>query len=411
MTRGYAIALAGCLALAGFADVVLGPGPFLLATFAVTALAVVALVRPDRRWSVPAAAGSLLLTAASVSVVPWAGAGFGLAEAGALVLLVVASTRRSEGWRGWVVTGLAALAVPVLPYRLGASEDSPVLASGLVVVVAVAVAVGSSLRGADAARRAAVTAVRRSEREEVARELHDVVAHHVTGMVVATQAARLVAAQPGAPLDPVLASIEAAGTEALTAMRRLVGVLRSDPDDPSDPTGGEAAGPTGPGRRTPVPQVAELSELVRRFETATDAVSVQLRGTPAELGDLPGELQSTLYRLTQEALTNTARHAPGAERVVVEVARGGGEVSVQITDSGAPGTRPRRVPAPAGGGFGLVGMRERAEVLGGSVTAGPHEGGWLVRAVFPDPAAAAGGPVASAGGARPPRSRRREGRS
>ena len=396
MTRGYQIALVGSLVLAGLFDLVTSYEGLPIATFAVTALAVVALVRPGERWFALTAVASLLFTLGSLVVDV---ATFGLAEAGTLVLLVIAAVRRADRRSRWSVTVLLALAVPVLPLRIGLTSEVPVLVAGLAVVVAVAVAFGSALRGSDQARRAAEVAVRRAEREEVARELHDVVAHHVTGMVVATQAARVVSAQTGsgaAPgLDPTLASVEAAGAEALAAMRRLVDVLRNGPGaGPGDPEG--PAGAAGRERRTPVPQAGELGDLVRRSGVATGARSVELRGAPGELADLPGEVQTALYRVTQEALTNTARHSPGADRVVVEVARGGGEVSVRITDSGAPGVHPPRVAGPAGGGFGLVGMRERVDALGGSLTVGPHERGWLVHATFPDPAPVAG-PVTVSG--------------
>lgn len=405
MTRGYGITLVLCLAAAGLADLALEPGWFLLATYAVAALAVVALLRPAERWPVIVVTGSLLLTVGCFLTSPPV-ATFGLAEAGTLVLLVVASTRRADRRRRWAVTVLVAAAAAVLPLRFGVIADSPVLAAALTLVVAVAVAVGSALRGADAARRAAVTAVRRLEREEVARELHDVVAHHVTGMVVATQAARVITKGTGAGLDPTLASIEAAGVEALAAMRRLVEVLRTDPDDPG--TAAEV-GATSPGPRTPVPQADELTDLVRRFEVTAGAGPVQLRGSVEDLAGVPVEVQTALYRVTQEALTNTARHAPGADRVVVQVARGGGEVSVRITDSGTPGVHRSQEAGLAGGGFGLVGMRERVDALGGSLTVGPHGRGWLVRADFPDLATGVGMPATISSGLPNRRSRRRKG--
>ncbi|ABS03994.1 sensor histidine kinase [Kineococcus radiotolerans] len=389
MARGYLIAFAAVLLLAGLLDAATASSPLVLASFAVAAVAATASSRARAVTSWAAAGSSLGLTVATVLDPGSTGTSVpvGTAEALALTLLVLTTTRRAERWRGWSLTTATALAVVCLPVRLGWSPDSPTLVAGTVVLSAVAVAVGSALRGADAARRAAVTAVRRREREEVARELHDVVAHHVTGMVVATQAARLVATRSDARLDPTLAAIEGAGAEALAAMRRLVEVLRTDPDDRLAQDGADG---DGTGERTPVPQAEDLVDLVRRFRGVTTG-RVELLGDPRELADLPVDGQVALYRATQEALTNTARHAPAADLVQVEVVRHGGTVSVEITDSGAAGARRREPAGPAGGGFGLIGMRERLDALGGSLNAGPHGKGWRVSATLPHPTAGAEG--------------------
>jgi len=221
--------------------------------------------------------------------------------------------------------------------------------------------VGVYLRYLDFLHRQTLYAVRRGERLELARELHDAVAHHVTGIVVQAQAARFTGADHPQRLIGALGSIETAGTETLAAVRQLVGLLR-DPDDAS----GVAPGPE------------PISQLVERFARHGPAVELRLPAGPPPSG-WPPEVARTVYRIVQEALTNIARHAPAARSVTVTVTQDPGHVGVEITDD-APAA-----PARAGGGYGLVGMRERVEALGGKVAAGPLPGaaGWAVQASLP----------------------------
>jgi signal transduction histidine kinase len=300
------------------------------------------------------------------------------------------------------VLGLAVL-VGTAVYRRPAGRAAAVGAAGLVVVVAsrllvlpsssgvipnlaalgwvVAVATGLALRLRDARRRATAAAVRREERLDLARELHDVVAHHITGIVLQAQAAQLLANHRPPHQGPadreladrglidrerlvgVLAGIEGAGSEALAAMRRVVGVLRD---------GGPApAGPVAPG-------IGEVGELVRRFEG--QGVPVRLRVPAAGIDGWPPEVSGAVYRIVQEALTNVARHATRATAVSVVVQHAATGVSVEVSDD-APAA-PARLGHRAG--YGLVGMRERVETLGGTLTAGPRSGAdWTVLATLP----------------------------
>ena len=239
-----------------------------------------------------------------------------------------------------------------------------------------ALGVGVWLRFVDARHQLAVDAARRDERLELARELHDVVAHHVAGIVVQAQAARLVAARRPKTLEPTLAGIEAAGTDALGAMRRVVGLLRD---------AGDAGGVTH--------GAEELADLVARFAGHGPAVKLCL----PDDGQVswPPEVATTVYRVVQEALTNIVLHAPEAAEVTVTVAHGSSGVTVEVADDA-----PASPPAPAslstpfwlarGGGYGLVGMRERVQALGGRLHAGPGPaGGWVVRAEVPLPAGGA----------------------
>ena len=224
--------------------------------------------------------------------------------------------------------------------------------------------VGVWLRFVDARHQLAVDAARRDERLELARELHDVVAHHVAGIVVQAQAARLVAARRPETLEPALAGIESAGTDALGAMRRVVGLLRDEGD----------AGGVMPGQEA-------LAGLVARFADAGPAVRLRLPDDGQ--GSWPPEVASTVYRVVQEALTNVALHAPEAAEVIVLVGNAPSGVTVEVVDDG-----PARPSAPSwfarSGGYGLVGMRERVEALGGTLRAGPGPaGGWVVQAKLP----------------------------
>jgi signal transduction histidine kinase len=222
------------------------------------------------------------------------------------------------------------------------------------------VACGLGLRLLAARRRATAERVRQDERLELARELHDVVAHHITGIVVQAQAAQLVARKQPDQLDESLDGIARAGTDALAAMRRVVGLLRTDDD----------AAPAAPGPE-------QLSELVDRFRSGGRTVSLRLPDDDTLAW--PPEVTSTIYRVVQESLTNIAKHAPQAGSVTVSVTRNGPGLTVEVTDDGPP--------APARhhrGGYGLVGMRERLELLGGTLDAGPRTGaGWSVVATLP----------------------------
>ena len=228
-----------------------------------------------------------------------------------------------------------------------------------------ALAVGAWLRLLDIRRHLAIDTARRSERTELARELHDVVAHHVAGIVVQAQAARIVAARRPETLEETLAGIESAGSDALAAMRRVVSLLR----EPGD-AGGVTPGPE------------QLSDLVSRFAGRGPAVQLRLPrpgGRP-----WPPDVSATVYRIVQEALSNVILHAADAASVTVTVGEAPSCVTVEVTDD-APRRAPSGSPVFApGGGHGLTGMRERAEALGGTLRAGPGPGGgWVVAAQLP----------------------------
>ncbi|GAA2395806.1 hypothetical protein GCM10010170_111150 [Dactylosporangium salmoneum] len=202
----------------------------------------------------------------------------------------------------------------------------------------------------------------RGERARIARELHDVVAHHVSMIAVQAEAARVTT--PGLPAEGSqrLLAIGDTARAALTEMRRLLGVLRED-------AGAE------PSRR-PQPGLQQLNELIdeaRGLGRASTRLIV--RGAVAPLD--PG-VEVTAFRIVQEAFTNARRHAPGAA-VDVELDYGPAELRIRVRDNG-PGAAPPATP----GGHGLTGMRERAAMLGGTISSGPGAlGGFVVTARLP----------------------------
>ncbi|WP_446471772.1 sensor histidine kinase [Actinophytocola algeriensis] len=201
------------------------------------------------------------------------------------------------------------------------------------------------------------------ERARIARELHDVVAHAVSVMVVqADGAAYAVRTQPELA-ERAVKTIAGTGRDALTELRRLLGVLRSED------TGGE---------RTPQPGTQSLSELAARVRAVGLPVQLDIVGN---VDDLPAGVGLGIYRIVQEALTNSLKHAGPGTAATVRVERTGDRVELSIVDNGR---RSSRSLVGVSGGNGLIGMRERALVFGGTLEAGPRSvGGWQVTASLP----------------------------
>jgi signal transduction histidine kinase len=172
-----------------------------------------------------------------------------------------------------------------------------------------AVAIGLTLRNMAILRSATEEEVRSAERMELARELHDVVAHHVTGIVVQAQAARVVIPHQPAVINEALIAIERAGEDALSAMRRMVGVLR---DQAALRAGDDTS-------RNPGTALVDITDLAQRFDANSGLVTLRLSDEAATLAAPPG-VAMTAYRVVQEALTNVRRHAPEANWVWIELA-------------------------------------------------------------------------------------------
>lgn len=221
-----------------------------------------------------------------------------------------------------------------------------------------------------------------AERARIARELHDVVAHSLTVMVALADGARLTAAADPARADEAIGEVSATGREALREMRRLLGVLRAEPGDDAPATAAAgphtAAQPGGePAPLAPQPGLGQLDALVDQVRATGLDVTVTRSGAPRPLGPAA---ELTVYRVVQEALTNTLKHAPAASSADVRLDFEADALALAVSDDGAPAA-----PAPAGGeGRGLAGMRERAAAFGAAIEAGPLPGGgWRVRTRLP----------------------------
>ena len=265
------------------------------------------------------------------------------------------------------------------------------------------------------------------ERSRIAREMHDVVAHSLAVMITMADGAAAIVERDPATAKQAIETLAEAGRSALADTRRLVGVLREDPSVAAEqaPQSPEPPAPSGEspssarqhevrdlpvpefaplGTVTPVepsvpianlrqqatdgagdrsrgdlplapsPEQADITELVKRFVAAGVPVTYRWVGAA-----LPADkaLQLTVFRIAQEALTNVLRYAPTTPAVSVDVERHIGTVVLTVDNEAAPGTRPMH-----GSGKGLIGMRERASVYGGTVQAGPTPTGWRVRAVL-----------------------------
>ena len=227
--------------------------------------------------------------------------------------------------------------------------------------------VESRLRLLETERDQQATIAVAAERTRIARELHDIVAHAVSVIVVQADGAGYAIRDDPDLAQSAVRTISATGREALIELRRLLDVLRSDTDERDT--------------RAPQPDVTALPELVEKVSVTGVPVRLHLRG---ELAGLPAAVGLGIYRIVQESLTNTLKHAGTGAAATVRVERVGGLVEVEVDDNGHAADGATRDLAEVSGGNGLIGMRERASVLGGTLIAGrAADGGWRVRATFP----------------------------
>jgi signal transduction histidine kinase len=201
------------------------------------------------------------------------------------------------------------------------------------------------------------------ERARIARELHDVVAHAVSVIVVQADGAAYSVRTAPDLAERAVQTISTTGREALTELRRLLGLLRSADTEEE---------------LTPQPGAHSLTELTERVRAVGLPVRLELVGA---IDDLPAGVGLGLYRIVQEALTNSLRHAGPGASAIVAVHRRADRVELDVCDNGVAGNR---ALVGVSGGNGLIGMRERAHVFGGTLDAGPNPaGGWRVHAVLP----------------------------
>ncbi|NGO47637.1 sensor histidine kinase [Streptomyces ureilyticus] len=357
----------------------------------VCALAQGAAVGLALRWPVPAWQLSMVVTvvvamgartqliadhAAFNSPWPWGPPGL-VAHAVVLFLLALRVPTRVAA----EVFALTALVTWVVQGIIGAANYS---STGMLAVALFAgvILLGSAQRGRREARtqlveQAGITAEERArrtvleERNRIARELHDVVAHHMSVISIQAQVAPHLVENPSDELRENLDGIRQNALEALTELRHVLGVLRSE--NPEDPYGIGAPG-TGAAPDAPQPTLDRLDVLVDNTRAAGMKVNTEISG---EVLPLPPGVELSAYRIIQEALSNALRHAPGSE-VRVELTHFPRGLQIRVINSA-----PRRPAPPSpGAGHGLLGMRERAAMLGGTLMATETSGGGFTVAAF-----------------------------
>ncbi|MER6254732.1 histidine kinase [Streptomyces sp. NPDC001584] len=365
--------LAACvLAAAAWVDVRAGTfaGPASQARLALSAAVVGAvlvalpLLKEARSYACAggaAAGASLVCSMALLLSHPAAGASsaYGAFEPVGLLLVLAFVARRGRAAPTAPIALLLAAAVVLRPLSIGVQEGSLTVAFGLTLVTVLVAGASVTARIVEADRRQRAHRVRLEQRIELARDLHDHLAHHVTGIVVQAQGARAVAARRPDLVLPALQRIEETGAEALASMRQMVAGLGAGESD------APPAAPAG---------MDDLRALVRGFA---------LNGVPAFLTEegptdtVPPEVAATLHRVTMESLTNIREHARHCRHVSVHVRVRPHEAAVRITNDGT--ARPTSRP-----GYGLKVLRERVTLAGGTFRAeATAEGDWQVRARMP----------------------------
>ncbi|MFD3328216.1 sensor histidine kinase [Streptomyces sp. NPDC058701] len=353
----------------------LGPAYGFLLALAQGVALFLALNRPGAAWWLSLAA-TVTATAASAPHLlwntPWPFTVPGLCAHAAVLLLLALRVRARAAWGALALSVLLPGATALLTARSAAPHSNTVTA---LVLFSLIVLLGVTVRGrrrtqAELEAQSDLTAEERAqrvlleERGRIARELHDVVAHHMSVISIQAQVAPHLIDDP-AQLKQNLAGIRHNALDALTELRRVLGVLRSD--DAHDPSAA----------RSPQPTLADLPTLVGNVRGAGLSVTTQITGQPPRPLSPGAELSA--YRIVQEALSNCLRHAPGSQvRLCLQFTPKGLEIDVT-------NTAPARPAAPSpGAGHGLLGMRERVAMLGGALTAGPvTDGGFQVKACLP----------------------------
>ncbi|MFD9566757.1 sensor histidine kinase [Streptomyces sp. NPDC059994] len=380
--RGYAawsphaavLFVAFCAAMIMYTDGSPGGGPNVLVWAAMGLIVGVpvamTLIRPVGAWWLMCAStvflGVLSPGGLGFSGWPWPAGAF-LAQLAVMVVVALRTRPRTAVWM-WVLT-LALGTVMQFPGRgEGGTDDGPMaVASAILLLIAAVVNIRR-----DAERKItvqqSVTAVERDkrtvleERTTIARELHDVVAHHMSVVAIQAEAAPYRVENPPPELTQAFATIRENAVAALTELRRVLGVVRAEDYEAPD---------------APQPTLADLDRLLANVRDAGLDVTKVVTGAVREL---PQGVELSAYRIIQEALSNALRHAPGAAaRVEVGYVLGG--VGLRVVNGPPTGT----VAASPGSGHGITGMRERVAMLGGEMTAGEVEdgGGYEVTVFIP----------------------------
>jgi signal transduction histidine kinase len=278
---------------------------------------------------------------------------------GAVVLVLAYSLFR------WGAGREAAIGLGIMAIGFLASVSTDFPGSGDTIggaaVLLFAAALGVSIRYRGTAREQLVEQAKLHERAQLARELHDTVAHHVSAIAIQAQAGLFLARSSSlSGATEALEIIDREAAQTLAEMRTMVGALRDRQKQPAV---------------APPRCIADIEQLAVNGSNSL-RIDVQLCG---ELSNLPPALEAALYRVAQESVTNAQRHAQQATRVEVNVTGNATDVQLTVSDNG---TRTTIAPNPSG--YGLVGMTERVTLLGGTLAAGPNpDRGWGVRAVLP----------------------------
>ncbi len=330
---------------------------------------VLALYRPVLAWwsslaaSLPYALLAALAEPAGRADEPWPWTAPGLWAHLGVTLLVACRVRTETYVAQWLLT--MALGGALTAGLAPPSSVGDLLLWGL--FSALGLAVVTVVRGRSRARRAlraqeALTEFERGrralleERTRIARELHDVVAHHMSVVAVQAEAAPYRVAEPPPELSESFASIRENALAALTELRYVLGMLRSSEERPE-------------ARYAPQPTLENLDGLVANVRAAGLRIDMVITG---EARAVPQRVELSAFRIAQEALSNALRHAPGC-RGEVQLTYGRGELGMRVANSPAPDGAPRQ----RGTGHGVLGIRERASLLGGSVRIGTREDGWF----------------------------------
>jgi signal transduction histidine kinase len=298
-----------------------------------------------------------------------------------LAVCFVAATHRPT------ISALAAampLALAVAQWRLEFGNDSPAVLLGVATVTVIAWLAGHSIRqghvNAERLRVQAQAQAATSERLRIARELHDMVAHSIGVIAIQAGAGRRVIDSQPTEARNALDAIEATSRETLADLRRMLTALRQSEPGRAGPADDRVLSPLDP-----APGLADVGRLAAAIRDAGVRVDVCWRG---QWRPLPAEIDHSAFRIIQESVTNVVRHA-GTGHCQVSIDQRDGELSIEVTDDGRAGAGDR-----AGSGYGITGMRERASLLGGQLSAGPRPGGgFRVAARLPVPAVRAGAGV------------------
>jgi signal transduction histidine kinase len=353
--------LAALTTVATQLEIWLGPdAPHHRLAAAVVAAVITLPISLRRRY--PLLVGTVVPAVAAVDHAVWSPSSIGYPLATFLALYGLAVWTRPRPFALGTALVVAIAAVSAAATGGSASGTVPFIVVVVVVMLLVRRVVGDRERRAEVAAREGEIAAREAameERSRIARELHDIIAHNVSMMVVQAGAERRQLDRTGGATRDVLVAIEHAGRGALTEMRRLVGVLRSDDSDPL----------------APQPRLDDLPVLVLQVRAAGLPVELNIEG---ERRELPAGIELSAYRIIQEALTNALKYAGDASATVLVDYRPD-VLELEITDTGTDA----RVPGSAAG-HGLVGMRERVALYGGRFEAARRpEGGFAVHVLLP----------------------------